>query len=177
MKTSDLHLSVTTLPAAGLVLEGELPAEWAAQVLLDAYEARSGVRLRIEVTLVNEENVLARGSAQVTAGFQCSRTLVDSETEIEVEFAELFLPGDDRHEFKLADGIDSDDLDEEPWLIRGGEIDLEALVREHLILAQDPYPVAEEAAAKPANSGTPAWSSSGQDIDARWAELKKLKLD
>lgn len=176
MKPSDLQLNAHEIPAAGLSLAGELPAEWVAESLLPAYHASSPLTLRIEVSPVGD-NVLARGKLDVRLDFECSRTLVPASLDLHTEFAELFTPGD-KHLLNLADEeISSDDLVEEPWLIEGGRIDLEALVRESLVLAQDPYPVAPGQEQGSEHANRPLWSSTAEGGDTRWERLKNLKLD
>ncbi|MCA9514381.1 MAG: DUF177 domain-containing protein [Myxococcales bacterium] len=173
MKLTDLHIAVANIPDAGLLIEGELPDDWAAESLLPAYEARSPLSVRMDVRAVNG-NVLVQGHAGILLGFECSRTLEPSEAFLRVDFAELFVPSD-KHEFSLGDGVDSDAIEDEPYAIVGGQVDLEQLVREELVLAQDPYPVAVEADAD--DPDAPVWTSTSSEVDPRWAELKKLKLD
>jgi uncharacterized metal-binding protein YceD (DUF177 family) len=200
MKASDLQLNAHEIPAAGVSLVGELPPEWVAESLLPAYRANAPIELKLEVKPVGD-NYLARGRFKVRLDFDCSRTLEPSSIDLEGEVGELFTPGD-KHSLKLADeDVSSDDLGaDEPWIIDDrGHIDLEALVREHLVLAQDPYPVAPDAPAQRDPDDPPLWSSqrpgapvsTGRDalseptpapvpepvIDARWERLKNLKLD
>ncbi|PKN54220.1 MAG: hypothetical protein CVU56_27765 [Deltaproteobacteria bacterium HGW-Deltaproteobacteria-14] len=178
MKTTDLQQHVASMPDAGIVLEGELPAEWAASSLLGAYQARSGLRLRLEIRPVND-NILVLGTATITLAFECSRTLVPSEMVLELDFSELYVP-EDRHEFNLGTGIDVSDvdaLDDEPYVIKNGVVDLEELIREELVLAQDPYPVADADARADGSDEVPVWASEAVDVDPRWAALAKVKLD
>lgn len=178
MKTTDLRRKVASIPDAGLTLEGELPAEWAAESVLGAYETRSPLSLRLDVRRVNE-NVLVEGRAALTLGFECSRTLTQAETRLDVRFSELFVP-DDGHEFNLGDGIDSDLIEDEPFTIVDGVVDLEQLVREQLVLSQDPYPVAGPKSHYDDDDdpdARPLWTSAQNEVDPRWAGLAKLKLD
>lgn len=173
MKPTNLHIAVANIPDAGIALEGELPVEWVAESLMPAYEARSPLSVSMDVRRVNG-SVLVQGYAAILLGFECSRTLEPSEAHLRVDFAELFVPGD-KHEFSLGDGVDSDAIDDEPYTIVDGMVDLEQLVREELVLAQDPYPVAVES--DDDDSDAPVWTSTSNEVDARWAELMKLKLD
>ncbi|PJB72031.1 MAG: hypothetical protein CO096_08595 [Armatimonadetes bacterium CG_4_9_14_3_um_filter_66_14] len=178
MKTTDLQQKIASLPGAGLVLEGELPVAWLAPSLIDAYEARSGLRLRLEVRPVND-NVLVLGKASIVLGFACSHTGLPAETTLVLDFSELFVP-EDSHEFNLGDGVDVTDIDamdDEPYLIKDGIIDLETLVREELVLAQDPYPIADAGSRADDADELPAWSSASVEVDPRWAALAKVKLD
>ncbi|MCC6623090.1 MAG: DUF177 domain-containing protein [Deltaproteobacteria bacterium] len=177
MKPSDLQLNLHEIPEAGLTLEGTLPAEWAAESLLDPYRALSPVALRLEVERM-ADNVLVRGQASLRLGFECSRTSAPAEVELVAPFAELFMEGGKHHHNLVELEVSSDEVVDEPWVIEDGKIDLEALVRESIVLAQDPYPLApgvergdeDEAAA-------PVWTSAAGDIDPRWERLKNLKLD
>lgn len=176
MKPTDLQINAHEIPNAGIVLAGELPAEWAAESMLPAYRAVSPVALSLDVQIVGD-NVLVRGKCTVTLAFECSRTLEPASTRIEVPISELFVPGE-RHHLKLDEGeeVSSEDLVDEPWVITDGQIDLEALVREHLVLAQDPYPVAAPAS-DDQDPDAPLWSSVLDGVDPRWERLKNLKLD
>ena len=174
MKASDLQLNAHEIPSAGLTLAGELPADWVADSLLPAYTTSSPITLQIEVLPV-AENVLAKGRLRIRLDFECSRTLAPASVDLDTTFTELFTPGQ-KHLVNLAEeDISSDDLADEPWIIDNGVIDLEALVREHLVLSQDPYPVAPGAKAEP--SDVPLWSSTLDGVDPRWERLKNLKLD
>jgi len=174
MKASDLQLNAREIPSAGLTLAGNLPVEWVVESLLPAYRTTSPMELSIEVTPI-AENVLAKGRLKVRLEFECSRTLVPSSVDLDATFTELFTPGQ-KHLLNLAEeDVSSDDLADEPWIIDNGVIDLEALVREHLVLSQDPYPVAPGTVAAPPDA--PLWSSTLDGVDPRWEQLKNLKLD
>lgn len=179
MKPSDLQLNVHEIPEAGITLDGTLPAEWAAESLLDAYRAESPLTLTLEVERMGE-NVLVRGKAEVALAYECSRTLQPAQMVLKAPFAELFVEGEKHHHNLAEHDISSDDLEDEPWLIENGKIDLEALVREALVLAQDPYPLAPGVArdgADDAPAETPLWSSGAGEVDPRWERLKNIKLD
>lgn len=179
MKPSDLQIAVAELPSNGKKFAGELPAEWVTESLLPAYKGSTGLRLELDVTPI-AENILVRGKLAVRLDFECSRTLAPASVELTAPFSELFVPGE-KHRMTLTDEeVSSDDLTDEPWIIADGVVDLEALVREHLVLAQDPYPVAP-GVTRPDDDDdtepTPLWSSAQQGVDPRWEQLKNLKLD
>lgn len=179
MKPTDLQLNLHEIPDAGITLDGALPAEWVAESLLDPYKAESPVKLHIEVQRM-DQNVLVRGKADVKLAFECSRTLAPATMDLSAPFAELFVEGDRNHHNLAEHDISSDDLVDEPWIIENGKIDVEALVREALVLAQDPYPLAPgvtRATEDDEAEAAPAWSSGAGEIDPRWARLKDLKLD
>jgi hypothetical protein len=50
-------------------------------------------------------------------------------------------------------------------------------VRESIVLAQDPYPVAANAPAPDETVTAPLWSSTLDGVDPRWERLKSIKLD
>ncbi|TNF28292.1 MAG: DUF177 domain-containing protein [Deltaproteobacteria bacterium] len=178
MKTTDLQQHVASIPDAGLVLEGDLPAAWAAASLLDAYRALGDLHVRLEVRRVND-NVLVLGKASIRLGFDCSRTLAPSETTLDFELSELYVP-EGQNDFNLGAGVDVSDvdaMDDEPYVITNGSVDLEQLLREELVLAQDPYPVADADPRADDEDEKPAWSSAPVEVDPRWAALAKVKLD
>jgi len=181
MKPSDLQINAYEIPNAGISLVGNLPIEWAAESVLPAYRPTSPVDLKLDLQPIGE-NLLVRGELAVTLEFDCSRTLETSTIRLQATLSELFVPGE-KHLIKLDDGeeVSSDDLPDEPWVIENGKVDLEALIREHLVLAQDPYPVAGGPQKKPADDDSPApvplWSSALDGVDPRWERLKDLKLD
>jgi len=178
VKPTDLQLNLHEIPDSGITLEGSLPPEWAAESLLDPYRALSPVTLRLEVERMGD-NVLVRGRASVRLGYDCSRTSAPSEVALEAPFGELFMHGD-KHRHNLVElEVSSDEVLDEPWLIEDGKIDLEALVRESIVLAQDPYPLAPGLARgeDEDDEATPVWTSAAGDIDPRWERLKGLKLD
>ncbi len=175
MKPEDLQLNAHEIPAAGLRLQGELPAEWAASSLVQAYRAAGPARLALDVQPIGD-NVLVRGDIRLMVDFDCSRTLQPGRIDLVAPFSELFVPGTKTQLNLAEEDVSSDDLVDEPWVIEGGAIDLEALVREHLVLAQDPYPVAADVERDVAPAGTPLWSSRGDAIDPRWEKLRDIQL-
>jgi len=179
MKPSDLQINAYEIPSAGISIVGALPLEWAAESVLPAYRAISPVDVKLDAQPIGD-NVLVRGELAVTLEFECSRTLETTTTRLTTTLSELFVPGE-KHLIKLDDGeeVSSEDLPDEPWVIENGKIDLEGLVREHLVLAQDPYPVspAAKAVVPDTDSPVPLWSSALDGVDPRWERLKGLKLD
>jgi len=179
MKPLDLQLNVASIPDAGLVLAGELPSAWVKTSLLDPYTAKSDLVVEIEVRPVGD-NVLVQGHAEITLAFDCSHSGQRTERRLDFEFAELFCP-ETKHEFNLGAGLDVDDIDgmeDEPYPIVNGAVDIEQFLREELVLAQDPYPVADPSARREDDDDhPPIWTSDKVDVDPRWAKLAKLKLD
>jgi uncharacterized metal-binding protein YceD (DUF177 family) len=181
MKPLDLKLNVNEIPEAGVDVVETLPPEWVAESLLPAYEPAGEGRVEAEVTRMGE-NALVRGRVLAKVAYQCSRTLERAEVVLDVPFAELFVRGH-AQDINLADAdVSSDDLEDEPWLIESGQIDIEALIREHLVLAQDPYPLHPSQQRDIGDdddepAATPMWSSKADNVDPRWEALKGLKLD
>lgn len=175
MKITKLSIAVDEIPEAGWVVRGELPVEWMTESLLPPYTATSPVQVDLEARRV-AENVLVSGRATVELAFECSRTLAPGLTTLDVDVHELFTPGE-RHALNLEAGVDADDLEatDEPWILEGGRLDLEPLLRETLVLAQDPYPVVGDKGE--ADEDRPLWQSGRGEVDPRWARLKDIKLD
>jgi uncharacterized metal-binding protein YceD (DUF177 family) len=187
MKPLDLQLNVNEIPEAGVSIALDLPAEWITPSLLPAYSAGGDGKVTAEVQRMGD-NAFVRGTVRVPVTFACSRTLEPAEETLDVPFAELFVKGEAR-ELNLADAdISSDDLEDEPWVIQGSMIDIEALIREHIVLAQDPYPLhpsqrpdVEEDEDAPEGDAVettpPLWSSAADAVDPRWEKLRGLKLE
>ncbi|MFT7580410.1 MAG: uncharacterized metal-binding protein YceD (DUF177 family) [Myxococcota bacterium] len=180
MNPSDLHIPVSQIPGAGYFVDGELPISWIAEALLPAYTATTTLSVRLEAKRVND-NVMVRGDGEVTLAFECGRTLKKATIVLEISMSELFTPAFN-DAFNLGDGIEVDEtMGDEPFTIRDGAVDLEALVREHLVLAQEPYPTVEGPANETnddvSDGSPPMWTSDQADGDPRWAALKTIKLD
>ncbi len=174
MTPNDLNIQVGEIPAAGRVIEGELPPDWLRDSLLPAYTGSTPVAIKLEVRGLND-TVFVEGVATATLNFKCSRTMVDATTEIEATFSELYLP-EGRHGANLSEGIDADAFDEgHLYAIVDNKIDLAGLIKEELVLAQDPYPRVEGAV--PGDDSLPVWTNDQVEVDPRWAALSKLKLD
>ena len=177
MKLPSLSIQVNELPDAGKVIEGEFPEVWLGDTLLAPYRALKPVTCQIEVRPVGD-NVWVEGQVSMNLSFQCSRTLEPGEMTINVRISELYQPGHLK-DLNLKDGIEIDDLEldaDEPYVFENGQIDLEPLIREQLVMAQPPYPVVE-AHAEGSESEEPVWTSNENDIDLRWEELKKLTIN
>lgn len=182
MKPLDLQINVNEIPDAGISVVETLPVEWIGAALFPAYTAVGEGKVEAEVTRMGE-NALVRGRVHARVAFDCSRTLEPAEIDLDVPFAELFVRNDTQ-DINLAEAeVSSDDLEEEPWVISGGVIDIEALVREHLMLAQDPYPLhpsqqrdSDEVDEVAPTTSEPLWSSTGDSVDPRWEALREIKL-
>lgn len=167
----ELIVAVDEIPEAGWFVDGSLPAEWLGDTLLDAYTALGPVHVQLSARRLHS-SVYVEGTVSVDLSFECSRTLVPGQTVLSVALSELFQP-EGAMELKLGDGLDADAIDDTPWTYDSSKrIDLEPLIREELVLAQEPFPTVEPAAA----SEGPVWTSTSEDVDPRWSKLKDIKL-
>lgn len=173
MKALKLVLDIDELPDAGLIIRGELPAEWLGDSVLDAYEAAAPLRVDLEVRKVNE-SIYVQGSLEVSLTFACSRTLAPGRAELKVPVSELYQPAA-LHALSLGTDVEADDLDkDEPYVYEHGRVDLEPLLREQLVLAQEPFPTV--VSTPDGDDDAVLWSSGADEIDPRWAKLKDIKL-
>ncbi len=184
MKSQDprisLVLNVDEIPDAGKPVRGELGVDWLAESLLPPYKATGPLRVALDVRRMGD-NLFVEGRLQVELSFACSRTLEPGTLSVDARVSELFQPAG-RHAMNLGDGLDADAVEDEPYTFAGREIDLEPLIREEIVLAQDPYPVIggrpEEGAEDEADEAdAPVWTSTGEDADPRWSKLKDFKLN
>jgi uncharacterized metal-binding protein YceD (DUF177 family) len=173
MKTSKLQLAVREIPNAGRTIDHALPTEWVRESLLDAYTALSPLEMSLTATPVGNA-VRVHGEFELTVTFACSRTLKPGQRRIAVKVNELFQPGT-AETLNLDGGLDTEVLSEEPYTYVDGELDLEALIREQLVLAQEPYPVLDENPSDTDNG--PVWPPKGTVVDPRWSALQELELN
>ena len=171
-------IATDKIPEAGMVVEGSLPADWLKESLLVAYTAASDLEVQWEVQLVGD-NILIRGTLRVTLAFQCSRSGDPDSLDLLVDVCELMQPAE-THTVRLSDEIDPELMDRnEPYLFEAGSLDLEPLIREQLVLAQNPHPVSQEHLQSPGTTTAerPIWTSNSDAVDPRWAKLKDLKIN
>ncbi len=169
-----LTVPIDEIPEPGLTIQGELPEEWLAPSLLAAYSPSGAVAVTLLVRKFNA-NIYAEGRLDATVRFRCSRTLEPGTARLTIDVTELFQP-QTASSVNLSDGVDADHIDDELRTYEGKTIDLEPMLRELLVLAQEPYPTVGGASA-PADPDTPLWRSNPDDVDPRWAALKNLKLN
>lgn len=166
-----LHIAIREIPDAGRRVELDLPVASLEHALLPAYEAAGPARAVLDVRRVGPA-VVVEGQLTWTLRFQCSRTGEPGTTVLAVPVSELIEPASASH-VALEDGVDADLVSlDEPYAHDGETVNLEPLVREKLVLAQDPYPVIDSA--PPA--GGPVWTSSTDEVDPRWAKLQQIEL-
>ena len=173
-KPPQLQISLDEVPEPGLRVVGDLPESWLEESLLSPYTPTGPVKVELEVRCMGG-NVLVQGQMDLVVGFSCSRTGRAGTSELNVMLNELFQPAGSHTVYLGQAEVSSEDLGtDEPFVYEGNRLDLEPFVREHLVLAQDPFPTLTDATASP--SGVAAWSSRGDEVDPRWAKLKDLEL-
>jgi uncharacterized metal-binding protein YceD (DUF177 family) len=170
-----LTIVVDEIPQAGLAIAGELPPEWLGESALTLYRPASPVTVALAVRR-HQDMVHVEGQVRLVLDFECSRTLAPGTVALALEVQAVFQPAG-RHEVSLGDGIEveafEEAYDDEGLLTYDGpSIDLEPLIREEVLLAQDPYPVVEPA---PEAAEGPLWSSAEEAVDPRWDKLKQVK--
>ena len=135
----------------------------------------SPLQVDLEVRRVNE-SVYVQGSLEVSLTFACSRTLEPGRSDLKVPVSELYQPAA-LHALSLGTEVEGDDLDkDEPYVYEHGRLDLEPLLREQLVLSQEPFPTVAPAPAGDGEEDPVLWSSGTDEIDPRWAKLKDIKL-
>lgn len=168
-------IATDQIPESGLLLEGHLPAEWLGDSLLDAYTATSDLELLCDIKRVGD-NILVQGTLRITIAFRCSRSGGPGSHELCVDIRELLQPAES-HRVQLDDEVDSDLLHrEEPYLFEAGTLNLEPLIREQLVLAQDPHPVSREHT-RTQSETLIVWSDNSDVVDPRWAKLKDFEIN
>jgi uncharacterized protein len=147
------------------------PAELGIEVLRVPEGSPVEIDLRLEAVM---EGVLVTGVARAALAGECVRCLEAVEDEITVNFQELFVYEDVRHDHS------DEELDDEASKLEGDLLDLEPLLRDAVVLAlpfqplcQDDCPgLCVECGARLADD-----PDHGHDeaVDPRWAGLAALK--
>jgi uncharacterized protein len=138
----------------------DIPERWGEGIVF----IEKGANLDIDVRLESvHEGILVSGTVDTEYVGECSRCLQPIAESVEVEFQELFeYPGDETPDFVLQDD----------------HVDLEALVREAIVLSLPFHPVCRpDCPGLDPVTGDLLTESSGvaQDpIDPRWAALREL---
>ncbi|WP_240181823.1 MULTISPECIES: YceD family protein [Nocardioides] len=149
------------------------PAELGIEVLRVPEGSQVELDLRLEAVM---EGVLVTGTAEAELEGECVRCLEKIEDELLVNFQELFVYADVKHDQS------DEELDDEVSKLEGDLLDLEPLLREAVVLAlpfqplcQDDCPgLCVECGARLADD-----PDHGHDaaIDPRWAGLTALQQD
>jgi len=172
INTLKLIIPIAEIPEPGLTIRGELDEDWVRDALLPAYTPVSPMRVALEVKRFGN-SVHVSGECSVALEFQCSRTLKDGATTLTVPVSELFEPAQ-ATSTKLGEGIESEELENEPWYYEEKQVNLEPLIQELFVLCQTPYPVVVE---RSENNENALWTSDASQTDPRWEKLKGLKLN
>ena len=174
MNIPSFIIPVDEIPEPGKLFQEQIPGDWLAASLLAPYKPASDLEIALELQKV-QDNVLVQGTLRMALSFFCSRTGDAGLMEMTLRLSELFQPASS-HTIKLADGVESDDLEgDEPYTYEGRKLDLEPLIREQIVLAQDPYPSVVEG--PDPDDDTVAWSSKSNEIDPRWQKLKDFNIN
>lgn len=132
--------------------------------------------LRLESVM---EGVLVTGTARATAEGECVRCLEPVELELEADFQEMFSypDADDRGRPVAEPGDDAED-DEDRLFVEDGLIDLEAVLRDAVVLALPMQPVCrEDCPGLCAECGARLADDPDHHhdaVDIRWAALQGL---
>ncbi|CQR61544.1 YceD family protein [Streptomyces leeuwenhoekii] len=134
------------------------------------------LELRLESVM---EGVLVTGTARATAEGECVRCLEPVELELEADFQEMFSypDADDRGRPVAEPGDDAED-DEDRLFVEDGLIDLEAVLRDAVVLALPMQPVCrEDCPGLCAECGARLADDPDHHhdaVDIRWAALQGL---
>lgn len=132
--------------------------------------------LRLESVM---EGVLVTGTARATAEGECVRCLEPLRLEVEADFQEMFSypDADDRGRPVAEPGDDAED-DEDRLFVEDGLIDLEAVLRDAVVLALPMQPVCrEDCPGLCAECGARLADDPDHHhdaVDIRWAALQGL---
>ena len=101
------------------------------------------LELRLESVM---EGVLVTGTARAQAEGECVRCLEPVELELDADFQELFSypDADDRGRVIAEPGDDAEDDEDRFFLLEDGLFDLEAVLRDAVVLALPMQPVCQE---------------------------------
>ncbi|MFE7814087.1 YceD family protein [Streptomyces sp. NPDC057433] len=155
----------------------EAPGDLGIQGVIGVPEgAPVQLELRLESVM---EGVLVTGTARATAEGECVRCLEPLEQELVAEYQEMFSypDADDRGRVKAEPGDDAED-DEDRLFLEDGMFDLEAVLRDAVVLALPMQPVCQddcpglcsECGARLADDP----DHHHDAVDIRWAALQGL---
>lgn len=125
----------------------------------------------------NGQEILVRGRLETDLLVECSRCLGDAPLHVQAPVTALLSPGADDHEDVAGDiELEAEDLDRARFV--GNEVELDELVREHLLLELPMQPLCRAECAgiqipEHVRPREPDFSGSGRD--PRLAPLEKLR--
>ncbi len=141
-------------------------ANWLSLVALKRLEAT------VEAVPVADGGIRLRAAFEADVIQSCVITLEPVPTCLQEAFELLYLPEIPRQN-SAKNGESTVDVDleaEQPELLVGDEIDMGAVISEHLVLALDPYPRKPGAALEPNRAGA-------DGAEHPFAALQKLRAD
>ena len=159
---------------AGEMKEYELDIELTSPIGIDVIAVPVGI-LELDLRLESvAEGILATGEFDVVAKGECIRCLEPIELELSRNFQELYAytPNSD----------DPEELEEDQLLMEGEVMNLEAPVRDAIVLALPINPVCDENCQGLCPECGFKWADLPDDhahevVDARWAQLQGLFPD
>ncbi len=175
-------LHVPDIEAAGKEYHFVVPPAWVASVLdgsdLRADMAAGDGALDVRADLTGKD-VLVTGTLKSRVVTDCVRCLEDAGVDVDVKLAWLFTPrGEGRPPEPADTEVSPDEIDRE--LFSGDDIELDELVREHLVLEVPMQPLCAEDCPgieipehvrPPADFGK---TEGAGDVDPRLAPLMRL---
>ncbi len=152
------------------------PADLGTEVI----SVRAGSDLELEARLeAVMEGVLVTGTTRAQAKGECVRCLDDVEQDLEVEFQELFV-----YPEKKFDGrprADAEEAEPDEYLLQDDLVDLEAVVRDAVVLALPFQPVCREDCPGLCPQCGVHMSEDPEhmhdSVDPRWAALQSLVVE
>lgn len=173
---------VDDITEGGLDWTMDVPDEFVGGLLTVDY-ATAGVplNLRVRLTKVGENNIVAQGSIAGRLSAICCRCLARRDFEVRKSFRHVFVEGKDPAQDKAEEVIsDTDDLS--VTFFAGAEVDLLALAGDELALALPVNPVctADCRGLCPVcgnDRNVDPCGCTTEEIDPRWDVLKSLKMD
>ncbi len=155
----------------------EAPADLGTEVIAVPVGSDLELEARLEAVM---EGVLVTGTARAQAKGECVRCLDDVEQDLEVEFQELFV----YPEKKKSDGrprAEADEAETDEYLLQDDLVDLEAVVRDAVVLALPFQPVCREDCPGLCPQCGVHMSEDPQhmhdSVDPRWAALQSLAAE
>lgn len=136
-------------------------------------ELKKPLAVRLEVQVAGED-VLVRGHFDGEVGLECRRCLVPVTVEIDEDVSFLLRPD--------LEPVEAEEQEVYTFASQERELDLTPAVREQALLAIPKYAVCREACRGlcpqcGANLNEEECRCEPEEVDERWAALRKLKFD
>lgn len=131
-----LHVSISKIPSDGLDLDEAVTGDVLALEGSDLTLSEDG-RFRARVEKGDASSIHVRGRLDLETTGPCARCLSETRVPVRQEMDLFFLPEDEaRADLDDEEGTELQDRDLVVSFYRGDVLDLEALVREQVLLAQ-----------------------------------------